>query len=57
MGVLEIYVLLASEVLLITSRLVVEVACIFDGDFVALLRLVRLVARGDDLACDTHVDG
>ena len=45
---------LFAPVVIAGLGLIVEVAGILDGDFVALLRLVRAVALLQYLACDTH---
>ena len=48
------YILLATEIVLGTLGLVVEIASILDGDGIPLLGPIGAVALGDDLPSDTH---
>lgn len=48
--------LLAPKVCLCSFGLIVEIACIFDGDLVPDLGLVGAIALSDDFPCDSHYD-
>lgn len=48
------YPLFAPKVLLRSLGLIVEIACVFDGDFIPDLGLVSAIALGDELPSDTH---
>ena len=46
------YILLASEVVLGSLGLVVEITSVLDGDGISLFRPIGAVALGDDLSSD-----
>lgn len=46
--------LLASKVRLRSLRLIIEVACVLDGDLIPNVGLVSAIALCDDLPSDTH---
>ena len=48
------HILLASEVLLCSSILVVQIACILNGNLISRFGMVLAVAFCDDFLGDTH---
>ena len=48
------YILLASEIILGTLGLVVEVTSVLNGDGIPFLGPIRAIALGEDLPSDTH---
>ena len=48
------YILLASEIVLGTFGLVVEITGVLDGDGIPLLGPIGAIALGQDLSSDTH---
>lgn len=48
------YILLASEIILGTFGLVVEITSVLDGDGIALLGPIGAITLGNDLPGDTH---
>ena len=50
----SMHVLFASEVLVLSSILVVQIACILNRNLISRLGMVLAVAILEDFLCDTH---
>lgn len=48
------YILLASEIILGTFALVVEITSVLDGDGIPMLGPIGAIALGNDLSSDAH---